>query len=201
MRGPAVAAGVITALICLAGMRAFVPEPTWESVRGHLAREFPDIPRASPGEILHRLATAAERGLTLTIVDVRTPDEYAVSHIPTARRMEPGSAPPVDLPPGPIITYCSVGYRSNAFARRLTQQGREVTEIDGGIFAWAEAGLPLVDASGHAVAVVHPFDPYWGRLLPEELRAQVGGSSHSKAPSSHDNPRPPRANTNAASWP
>lgn len=39
-----------------------------------------------------------------------------------------------------------------------------VLNLRGGIFAWHNAGLPLVNARG-ATRYVHPFNAAWGRLL------------------------------------
>lgn len=111
----------------------------------------------------------------LLLFDVRQRQEYAVSHLD-------GSLHWVDLPtalariaerrPRRVILYCSVGERSSRAAARLqaARPDLPIANLRGGIFAWAIAGLPLVDQTDRAVTRVHPYDARWGRLLPESLR-------------------------------
>ena len=71
----------------------------------------------------------------------------------------------------PIVTYCSVGYRSSAVAERLEEQGyTRVWNLEGSIFEWANQGLPVV-RDGEEVSQVHPYNRRWGRLLDKQLRA------------------------------
>ncbi len=62
----------------------------------------------------------------LLILDARSQEEYAVSHIKSAQLIEPTnpaiaviSEVPLDTP---IVVYCSVGYRSAKVARQLSPQ-------------------------------------------------------------------------------
>jgi rhodanese-related sulfurtransferase len=82
-----------------------------------------------------------------TIVDVRTPAEFADGHIPGAINI------PIDmlalhrLPPGAIITTCSMGGRGGRAADMLARAGRTAFSLRGGVKAWAAAGLPVVKSS------------------------------------------------------
>jgi rhodanese-related sulfurtransferase len=62
------------------------------------------------------------------LLDVRTPAEYAVSHLPGAQRIDPDARITQTLdqfpPDRPIVTYCSVGYRSAELAQRFIAAGR-----------------------------------------------------------------------------
>jgi rhodanese-related sulfurtransferase len=108
------------------------------------------------------------------LLDVRTRDEYATSHIRGAMRVEPGSDPSrLDLPSGrPVVVYCSIGYRSADFAERLRARGIQARNLAGGIFQWANEGRPMVD-DGEATQLVHPYDATWGRLVDPEHRAPL----------------------------
>ena len=105
---------------------------------------------------------------------MREEAEYRVSHLRDAVRVDPDhmASLPVDIPrDAPIVTYCSVGYRSSALAERLMEQGfTRVKNLEGSIFEWANRGLPVV-RDGREVRQVHPYDWRWGKLLDEELRA------------------------------
>ena len=115
------------------------------------------------------------------LVDVRTADEFFVSHLPGARRLDPGaSAIPRDwgsTKTVPVVFYCSVGYRSSQMAERMTGKGwTNVFNLEGSIFEWANEGRPI-EAGGHSVRVVHPYNATFGKLLHPELRPAAGKTS------------------------
>lgn len=82
----------------------------------------------------------------IAIVDVREHDEHdrtsvpGVPLIPMSEFLERMG----ELPEGPLAIMCRSGARSAAVAEYLTEQaGREdVANLEGGILAWAAAGLP-----------------------------------------------------------
>lgn len=87
-----------------------------------------------------------------TVVDVRTPEEYATGHLPGAINVpiarlafEVGN-----LPAGQVLTVCSMGNRSWRAAQLLAAAGREALSLTGGTKAWSAAGLPLHRGSGPA---------------------------------------------------
>lgn len=141
----------------------------WGAVKARIRKEFPAVPQLGTGALAARLE--GERPLLL---DVRTLAEYEVSHLAGARRVEPGAMPELGVPKDtPIVTYCSVGYRSSALAQRLRAAGyTRVENLEGSIFQWANEGRPLV-RDGQPAKLVHPFDAVWGRLLDKERRAVV----------------------------
>jgi 3-mercaptopyruvate sulfurtransferase SseA len=54
-------------------------------------------------------------------------------------------------------------------AQELEKLGvNNVVNLKGSIFAWADAGLPLVNQAGTTRAV-HSFDKHWGQLLNETV--------------------------------
>jgi rhodanese-related sulfurtransferase len=111
------------------------------------------------------------------LLDVRSPAEWKVSHLPGARRVDPKAdaqtAAGSIAKDGPIVTYCAVGYRSGAMAQRLRAAGyTEVQNLEGSIFQWANEHRPLV-RDGEHVTRVHPYSAIWGRLLEPDVRAPV----------------------------
>ncbi len=107
------------------------------------------------------------------LLDVRSSDEFQVSHLRGAVRVDPEhpDLEALQLPEdAPIFVYCSVGYRSAAVAQQLTASGAdEVYNLKGGIFAWANEGRPII-RDGERASAVHPYDGIWGQLLRRELR-------------------------------
>jgi rhodanese-related sulfurtransferase len=105
------------------------------------------------------------------LIDARTADEYVLSHLPGAIWAAQWQAPSVTQP---IVVYCSVGWRSAELCAQLQRVGYEqVWNLNGGIFVWAHAQMPMEQA-GRAVRVVHPYNARWGELLDRELHPSPG---------------------------
>jgi rhodanese-related sulfurtransferase len=86
----------------------------------------------------------------LVILDVRTPEEYAEARIEGATLLDfyrPDFAERLaeldrDVP---YVLYCRSGNRSDqAFAMMRDLGFTSVQDVDGGIVAWMDAGLPVV---------------------------------------------------------
>lgn len=144
---------------------------TWRTVHGMIERQFPDVSTITTDSLSERLSSAsAPRPLLL---DARSPEEFAVSHLEGAQRVDPDATTFPQLDPvdrdTPIVVYCSVGYRSARIAKRLTEQGfSNSSNLRGSIFQWANEGRPVV-RNGRPVRAVHPYDETWGTLLDQEL--------------------------------
>lgn len=127
-----------------------------------------DVPLVS----VDSLAALQAGGLTPKplLLDVREAEEYAVSHLPGAVRVEPGGDLPAWLDTveqnRPIVTYCSVGYRSERYGRALREAGfTEVHNLYGSLFEWAERGYGVVDSTGRLTAAIHTYNRRWGQWL------------------------------------
>lgn len=94
-------------------------------------------------------AVLADGGAIL--LDVREPREWQAGHAPRARHIPLDEIPrrAGELPRGrPVVTVCRSGARSARAAALLARQGREVSNLAGGMHAWARAGLPVVARGG-----------------------------------------------------
>jgi rhodanese-related sulfurtransferase len=112
------------------------------------------------------------------LIDVRSPEEYAVSHIPgavSAARFEQQVATLRRVGANRLVVlYCSVGWRSAQAAENLIKSGAtNVRNLDGSIFEWANENRPLVDHANAPTAFVHPYNETWGRLLDAGHRAPL----------------------------
>lgn len=145
----------------------------WTALKQQIRAAYPDVSQLSTDSLSAWLASDAQPAPVL--LDVRTEPEFAVSHLPEARRLDPEAKDfalldtlPRDTP---LVTYCSVGYRSSDMAARLHAAGfTNVMNLEGSIFAWANEGRPVY-RDGEAVQQVHPYDAVWGKLLDKSLRA------------------------------
>jgi rhodanese-related sulfurtransferase len=85
------------------------------------------------------------------LLDVREPHEWQAGHAPRARHIPLGQVPrrAAELPRGrAVVTVCRSGARSARAAVILARDGREVSNLSGGMHAWARAGLPVVAKGG-----------------------------------------------------
>lgn len=92
------------------------------------------------------------------LLDVREPDEWVAGHPPGAHHVPMMQIParaaevPADRD---VVVLCRVGARSAQVVAYLRQCGYEnVYNLDGGMFAWAAAGRPIVDEDGGAGEVI-----------------------------------------------
>ena len=84
----------------------------------------------------------------VTVLDVRTPDEFNEGHIKGAKNID-FSAPDfatklaeVDKSK-PVLVHCQAGGRSTKSLPALEKLGIEIYHLDGGIDAWVQAGKPV----------------------------------------------------------
>lgn len=86
-------------------------------------------------------------GKNATIVDIRSPEEFAKGSLPNARNL-----PAEKLKDGarilkkdkPVIVICANGRAAGKAAAQLRLSGfNDVFVLNGGLAAWREAGLPI----------------------------------------------------------
>lgn len=96
----------------------------------------------------------APRLNTVSVIDVRSATEFAGGHIPGALHIPLGHLTDRagEIPRGrPVVVHCQSGGRSAIAASVLEQLGvGEVTNLSGGITAWAAASLPIEKESREA---------------------------------------------------
>jgi len=144
----------------------------WALLQRGLEARHPDVEWISTDDLANELASDTPP----TLLDVRQPDEVAVSQIPGARPVDPDASVEdlrqLDLE-GPVVVYCSVGARSATLAERLKVAGVDsVRNLRGSIFAWANEDRLLVRGR-QPVQKVHPYDAAWGTYLKPALRADL----------------------------
>ena len=163
--------GLIVAALALLGMRSI----DWFLLKQSLRHRFPKVEWITTAQLADWLADKQRQPPVL--LDVRTEDEWNVSHLPGARRVEPNASSEkatAGMPKEtPIVTYCAVGYRSGALATKLRAAGfTSVRNLEGSIFQWANEHRPLV-REDEPVTIVHPYSSLWGRLLIDDARAPL----------------------------
>jgi rhodanese-related sulfurtransferase len=169
VRRALLAVGLLIGVFAALGLRSI----DWFLLKKSLRARFTKIEWIATGELADWLANKGRPAPVL--LDVRTPEEWNVSHLPGARRVDPNAS--VETAAAglsketPIVTYCAVGYRSGEMADRLRAAGfSNVHNLEGSIFQWANEHRPLVH-EGERVSIVHPYNTFWGRLLNDDVRA------------------------------
>ncbi|MGR3936874.1 rhodanese-like domain-containing protein [Streptomyces sp. BRA346] len=98
--------------------------------------------------VLHP-AQAADELHHYTVIDVRTPGEYASGHLPGAHNI-PLDHLPIALPTlesaaarGRLLMVCASGNRSATACEQLTAADIPATNLTGGTTAWMQHGHPV----------------------------------------------------------
>ncbi|MGB9337740.1 MAG: rhodanese-like domain-containing protein [Polyangiales bacterium] len=133
---------------------------------------FPEVRWVDPRTLATWMEYAEPNGLVL--IDVRSPEEQALSQLRGAQALDPSNpdiaalAIPEDAK---VVVYCSIGYRSAAIVQDLERAGAQnVYNLEGGLFDWANQGRPIYRGEAR-VLEVHPYNGLWGLLLREDRRA------------------------------
>jgi len=167
--------GLIVAAVALLGTRSI----EWFILKQSLRHRFPKVEWITTVQLADWLADTNRPPPVL--LDVRTKDEWNVSHLLGGRRVDPDA--PIEKANSsiskqtPIVTYCAVGYRSAALAAKLREAGfTNVRNLEGSIFQWANEHRPLV-RDNRPVTTVHPYSSLWGRLLTDDARGPFRAES------------------------
>jgi rhodanese-related sulfurtransferase len=162
----------VIALITIAAVSQLRPE----TLAPIIGIRFPEVEWIDT-EMLSVLIDAPESSAPL-LLDVRSEEEFAVSHLRGAVRVEPGQrnfdSVRIDRASA-VVVYCSVGYRSAAIVDALHASGiNDVRNLRGGIFAWANERRPVFK-NGRQASTVHPYDALWGVFLRDDLHGEPAG--------------------------
>ncbi len=88
--------------------------------------------------------------VNVQLLDVRTPEEFSEGHIAGAKLVDVNDSTFVEQAEAildklrPVAVYCRSGRRSARAASLLANKGYNVTNLDGGVLAWQDAGKVLV---------------------------------------------------------
>lgn len=168
---------LVLALLALAVVAVLNPfQRSLDQMVTAIQAEFPRVNLIEPRELENWLRDAQR--IPPELLDVRTEEEFAVSHLRGARRVDPAERASSLLQTldanRPVVLYCSVGYRSSQMADQLRVLGRtNVFGLRGAVFAWANAGLPLVNDHGQPTPLVHPFSDTYAAMLQPEHRFPI----------------------------
>jgi len=161
---------IIIFLICGSTFANAQNDPLSE-LKTTIRSKYPSISFVTSKQLSKWLAPDSKK--EIIIFDVRSREEYEISHIKGATYIEDFDHALVILfgkmKDTLIVTYDSVGLRSAKFTDKLTARDfSNVYNLEGSIFEWANNGYPIYKGSQRATKV-HPNDLWWGRYLKNEL--------------------------------
>lgn len=135
--------------------------------------KFREVRQVSPKALVEWMADPNRPPPLL--VDARPTAQYAVSRIAGSVHIDPAHpdlAPLAHVPRDqPIVVYDAAGVGGTAMVLGLTEAGfSRVSNLEGGLFRWANQGFAVVNNDGPAERV-HPVSWGWGRLLKARFRA------------------------------
>jgi sodium/bile acid cotransporter 7 len=129
-----------------------------QKLYGQYKKDFPEVEDMSAAAVKVLLA----RG-QVVLIDVRTPDEQAVSMLPGAVTKEAVSKNPSILQGKTAVAYCTIGYRSGVYAEKMAREGIRIYNLPGGILAWVFSG-GKVYCDGKETKRVHVYGEKWDYL-------------------------------------
>jgi rhodanese-related sulfurtransferase len=106
------------------------------------AQEFPQVESIT----VKQLQQLQQQDQKLHLIDVRSPKEREVSIIPGAITQEEleNNLEQYKHSKSLIIAYCTIGYRSGKYAEKLSKQGINILNLQGGLLAWSHIQGKLV---------------------------------------------------------
>lgn len=105
---------------------------------------------AEPGVVSAQTASELAARDDVEVIDVRTPEEFEEGHLEGATRIGIADADFRDQldeldRDGNYLVYCRTDNRSGQAVEVMREMGFDnVWDMDGGVTAWSDAGLPLV---------------------------------------------------------
>jgi len=107
-----------------------------------------------------------------TLLDAREKSEFQISHIPGSqylgyKEIDEAVLDRLDKSK-PVVLYCSVGYRSDKIGKQLSAMGfKEVYNLYGSIFEWANTGHELIDSQNQLTKKIHTYNKKWSKWVDE----------------------------------
>ena len=128
-------------------------------------RAFPEVGEMTVEELKEKLEDE-----DLVIVDVRRPDEQAVSMIVGAITAEQFERDQEAYDGATVVAYCTVGHRSGLYAQELARRGWNALNLKGAILSWTHVEGALEDENGPTrrvhiwsppVLIAEGYEPVW----------------------------------------
>ncbi len=157
------AAGLVLALVLLLALPAAAqPDPadretlkTIYEMYVDYKEEFPQVPDITVPE-----AMRLNQEDKLIFVDIREPEEQAVSMLPNSLTEKQLLANLDHYRDKKIVAYCTISYRSGKFAQKMRKKGLDIYNLKGGLLAWVNEGGKVYDQDQETKRI-HVYGRRW----------------------------------------
>ncbi len=159
-------------LLYLIGNFIFFPACGQQSLEKKLESLYlHTVPLIQPEQLEHW----QQSGKQLVLLDIRSPEEYKVSHLMGAELIDYETFNPENIvhlsKSSTVVVYCSVGYRSERIGEKMNELGfQDVYNLYGGLFYWKNYGHPVVNSENQPTDSVHVYNRVWGKYLKKGIR-------------------------------
>jgi len=126
-----------------------------------IKEDFAGIPDISPNDVDIK---------KVLLVDVRSKDEQAISKIPGSITQKEFNINPEKYRGKKIIPYCTIGYRSFKFTKKLKEKNFNAANMQGGILYWSFLRGNVVTPDNKPTKKVHTYGNSWA-ILPSGFEA------------------------------
>ncbi|TAL99914.1 MAG: rhodanese-like domain-containing protein [Paraburkholderia sp.] len=115
---------------------------------------WPTLSRGGRRGVSAAEATQLINRRNAVVIDLRSADDFAKGHLPSARQIAFGELEGkvgqfVKNKSNPVLLVCQTGQQSHKALRVVKDAGfAEVHVLDGGVNAWQQAGMPVVKQGG-----------------------------------------------------
>jgi rhodanese-related sulfurtransferase len=145
-------------------------------VENELNQVFPELSHLATERLVQLMSTMPDR---LVLLDVRTAEEFGVSRMAGAVRIDPTTrsssaviAATGNLTGKIVVAYCAIGLRSSRLLVRIGQSlkelgAAEIHNLQGGAFRWRNEGFELVNGEG-PTNKIHSYNILWRQLLRDD---------------------------------
>jgi len=132
---------------------------------------YADYRKSFPGvvEVEPKLVMDLMQKIRILFIDVREPQEQAVSMLPGAIPVKAYLENPDKYPADLVVGYCTISYRSGKLAEKLKRKSISMYNLCGGMLAWVHDGGKIYDKNGETRRI-HVYGRKWD-LAPQGYAA------------------------------
>lgn len=131
-----------------------------------IKEDFKEVPEIKLSEI-----DALVKVDKVLFIDVREDEERKVSVIPGAISKDEFEKNLGKYKNKKIVAYCTIGYRSAKYIKKLKKKGIKAYNLEGSILGWVHNGRPVVSKGGKESKRVHVYGRSWN-YLPEGIKGE-----------------------------
>ena len=154
-------------MVALQGVVLAAEEPLPKSHESRVRKMYEDSKKAFAEVPEYKLSQLKnDNKEDYVLVDTRAEEEQNVSVIPGAISVKEFEKNMEVYKSKIVVAYCTIGFRSGLFARKLIKKNIKAYNLEGSILGWVHSGGELRDKQGLLTNKVHVFGSSYNLLPP-----------------------------------